>query len=334
MKAIIWTKYGLPEGLKLHEIDRPSPNDDEILVKVHATTVTAGDCEMRRLKLPLGLSFPVRLYAGFQKPKRILILGQEFAGKVADAGQNVNSFEVGDQVYGTTGFRFGAYAEYICMPGNPGDADGVLAAKPQNLSYEEAAAVPTAGLEALHYMRKAQVQPGTKVLIIGGGGSIGTFSIQLAKHFGAEITAVDSTEKLEMMGSLGADHVIDYTREDYTKSSHTYDVIIDVVGKHSVPQRLKLLKKNGTYFLAFAKPFHILLGLWTSLTSTKRLKIDSAKQTKEDLLFLKGIIEAGKLVPVIDRCFPLEQVPDAHRYVEAGGKKGNVSITLDPGEIY
>ncbi len=333
MKAILWTKYGSPEGLQPQEIDQPSQKDDEILIKVHATTVTAGDCEMRRLELPLALSLPVRLYAGLIRPKRLRILGQEFAGEVVEVGRKVKTYQVGDQVFGTTGFGFGAYAEYICLSANPGDADGVLAAKPQNLSYEEAAAVPTAGLEALHYMRKAKVQPGKKVLIIGAGGSIGTFSIQLAKHFGAEVTGVDSTGKLEMMRSLGADQVVDYTGEDYTKNEDTYDLIIDVVGKHSVAQRLKLLKKEGIYFLAFAKPSHILLGFWTSLTGTRRVKIESAKQTKEDLIYLKKLIEEGKLISVIDRCFPLEQVPEAHRYVERGGKKGNVCITLDPGEL-
>ncbi len=333
MKAVVWTKYGSPEGLQLQEVDQPSPKDDEIMIKVHATTVTAGDCEMRRLELPLALSLPVRLYAGLIKPKRILILGQEFAGEVVEVGQKVRSFQVGEQVFGTTGFGFGAYAEYICLPANPGDADGVLAAKPQNLSYEEAAAVPTAGLEALHYIRKAEIEPGNKVLIIGGGGSIGTFSIQLAKHFGAEVTGVDSTGKLEMMRSLGADRVIDYTREDYIKNSEIYDLIIDVVGKHSVVQRLKLLKKNGIYFLAFARLSHILLGFWTSLTGTRRVKIESAKQTKEDLLYLKKLIEDGKLISVIDRCFPLDKVSDAHRYVEEGGKKGNVCISVDPGAL-
>jgi 2-desacetyl-2-hydroxyethyl bacteriochlorophyllide A dehydrogenase len=331
MKAVVWTKYGSPDGLELQEVKRPMLKADEILVRIHATTVTAGDCEMRRLELPLGLSFPIRLYAGLIKPKRILVLGQEFAGEVVEVGPKVTSYQVGDQVFGTTGFGFGAYAEYICLSANPGDADGVLVAKPKNLSYGEAAAVLTAGLEALHYMRQAEIEPGIKVLIIGGGGSIGTFSIQLAKHFGAEVTAVDSAGKFEMMQSLGADCVIDYTKEDYTNSSETYDLIIDVVGKHSVLKRLKLLKKKGNYFLAFAKPFHILLGLWTSLTSSKRLKIESSKQSKEDLLFLKILIEEGNLKPVIDRCFPLEQVPDAHRYVETGGKKGNVIITLDFG---
>jgi NADPH:quinone reductase-like Zn-dependent oxidoreductase len=284
------------------------------------------------LKLPLGLSFPLRLYAGFSRPKRIAILAQEFAGEVSEIGENVKSFKVGDKVFGTTGFKFGAYAEYICLPADPNDPQGALAAKPKNLTYLEAAAVPTAGLEALHYIRKAEVQPGKKVLIIGGGGSIGTFSIQLAKHFGAEVTAVDSTGKLDLMRSLGADYVIDYTQEDYVKSGETHDLIIDVVGKHSVLQRLKLLKKNGIYFLAFAKPSHILLGIWMSLASSKKLKIESSNQAREDLLSLKKLIEDGKLKPVIDRCFGLEEVPDAHRYVESGGKKGNVCIKLDFGE--
>jgi len=329
LKAIVWTKYGSPEGLELQEVEKPLPKADEVLVKVHATTVTAGDCEMRRLQLPLMLSFPVRVYAGLLRPKRLTILGQELAGEVEAVGDQVTAYKVGDQVFGTTGFGFGAYAEYICLPGVPGDAQGVLAPKPANLSYAEAAVVPTAGFEALHYMRSAQVQPGKRVLIIGGGGSIGTFSIQLAKHFRAEVTAVDGTGKLDMMRSLGADYVIDYTQEDYTQSGKTYDLIIDVVGKLSVPRRLKLLKTDGIYFLAFAKPFHIFLSLWTSLTSKKRIKIQAADQKKEDLIVLKELIESGKLKPVIDRVFPLEQVPEAHKYVEAGGKKGNVCIRVD-----
>jgi len=329
MKAIIWTKYGPPDGLRLQEIEKPVPKADEILVKIHATTVTAGDCEMRRLQLPMMLSFPVRVYAGLVRPKRLTILGQEFAGEVEEIGSQVTAYNVGDHVFGTTGFKFGAYAEYICLPAEPGDAQGVLAIKPENLTYAEAAAVPTAGFEALHYMRSAKVQPGKSVLIIGGGGSIGTFSIQLAKHFGAEVTGVDSTGKLEMMRALGADHVVDYTREEYTKSGKTYDLIIDVVGKHSVSQRLKLLKEDGIYFLAFAGVRHIILSWWTRMISSKRIKIESASQTKENLIKLTELIESGALTPVIDCVFLLEQLPEAHRYVEAGGKKGNVCITLD-----
>ena len=328
MKAIVWSKYGSPEGLQLKEVEKPVPDDDEILIKVHATTVTAGDCEMRRLKLPLMLSFPVRLYAGLQRPKRISVLGQELAGEVTEVGARVKSYKKGDQVFGTTGFGFGAYAEYICLPEDPDDAQGTLAAKPTNLTYEEAAAVPTAALEALHFLRKADIQPGKKVLIVGAGGSIGTFSVQLARHFGAEVTGVDSTEKLDLLRSVGANHVIDYTKEEYTNSGETYDLIIDVVGRNSVSRRLKLLKPDGYYFLAYAGLSHILLGIWTSIMSNKKLKIESASQKKEDLIFLKELIEAGKLNSIIDRRFPLELVPEAHRYVETGRKKGNVVITV------
>jgi 2-desacetyl-2-hydroxyethyl bacteriochlorophyllide A dehydrogenase len=329
MKAIVWTKYGSPDGLILQEIEKPVPKDDEILIRIRATTVTAGDCEMRRLELPLMLSFPVRLYAGFLRPKRITILGQELAGEVEKVGKNVNAFKEGDQVFGTTGFGFGAYAEYICLPGEPNEMQGALAIKPANLTYEEAAAVPTAGLEALHYLRKANIQRGKRVLIIGSGGSIGTFSMQLAKHFGAEVTGVDSTEKLEVMRSIGADHVIDYTKVDYTKNGESYDLIIDVVGRSSVSRRIRLLKPDGYYFLAYAGLFHILLGIWISMTSNKKLKVESASQKKEDLVFLKDLVEAGKIKPIIDRSYPLEQIPEAHRYVESGGKKGNVVINVE-----
>ena len=328
MKAIVWTKYGSPDGLQLKDVEKPVPKENEILVKIHATTITAGDCEMRRLELPLGLSFPVRIYAGLLKPKRIPILGQELAGEVEEVGANVSSYKLGDQVFGTTGFGFGAYAEYVCLPEKPDDAQGTLAPKPTNLTYEEAAAVPTAGFEALHFLRKADIQPGKKVLIIGAGGSIGTFAIQLAKHFGAEVTGVDSTEKMDMLRSIGATYVIDYTKEDYTKRGESYDLIIDVVGRRGVPRRLRLLKPDGYYFLAYAGLSHILLSLWTSLTSKKKFKIEASSQTKEDLLFIKELIETGKLKTIVDRSFSLEQVPEAHRYVEAGGKKGNVVITV------
>lgn len=326
MKAVVWTEYGSADGLKLKEIERPDPKADEILVKIHATTVTAGDCEMRRLQLPLMLSFPMRLYTGLFRPKRITILGQELSGEVAEVGNNVTSYKVGDQVFGTTGFKFGAYAEYICLPAEPGDAQGVLAEKPESLTYEEAASIPTGALEALHYLQSADVKPGEKVLIIGGGGSIGTYSIQMAKHFGAAVTAVDSNEKLALMQSLGADRVIDYTKEDYTQGDESYDLIIDVVGKHSVSKRLKLLKEDGLYFLAFAKPLHILLSIWTAVTSKKRVRIESASQDKQDLVILKRLIESGKIRPIIDQVFPLNQIPEAHRYVDSGRKKGNVCV--------
>jgi NADPH:quinone reductase-like Zn-dependent oxidoreductase len=328
MKAIIWTRYGPPEVLQLQEVEKPVPKDDQVLIKVNATSVTAGDCETRRLALPLGLSIPVRLYAGFSRPQRIPILGQELAGMVEEAGKNVTAFRAGDPVFGTTGFGFGAYAEYVCLKVGTGGTDGALAPKPINLTDEEAAVVPTAGLEALHYLRKANIQPGKKVLIIGAGGSIGTFAIQLARHFGAEVTGVDSTEKLELLRALGANQVIDYTKDDYTKNASGYDLIIDLVGKHRVSRRLKLLKPGGYYFLAYAWPAHILLAIWTSLTSSKKLKIDSASQTQVDLIYLTELIEAGVIKAVIDRCYPLEQAAEAHRYAESGHKQGNVAITV------
>ena len=328
MKAMVWTKYGSPDGLQLKAVDKPTPKEDEVLVKIHATTVTAGDCEMRRLQLPLMLSFPVRLYVGLIKPKRITILGQEFAGDVEEAGKDVVSFKKGDQVFGTTGFGFSAYAEYICLKENPNEMQGTFALKPINMSYEEAAAVPTAAFEALHFLRQADVQRGQKVLVFGAGGSIGTFSVQLANYFGAEVTAVDHTDKLEMLRSIGADHVIDYAQQDFTQNGEIYDVIIDVVGKKLFSRRLKSLKRNGRYFLANAGLSHVVRGLWTSLTSSKKVVIGSASQSKEDLLFLKELIEAGKLKSVIDRRYSLEQIPEAHRYVETGQKIGNVVITV------
>ena len=328
MKAIIWTKYGSPDCLKLQEIENPLPKDDEILIKIHATTVTAGDCEMRRLQLPLMLSFPMRLYAGFRAPKRLKILGQELAGEVEEVGTDVRTFKKGDHIFGTTGFGFGAYAEYICLKGEPNEMGGTLAIKPSNMTFKEAAAVPTAGFEALHFLRKADIQRGQKVLIIGAGGSIGTFSVQLAKYYGAEVTAVDSTEKLDMLRSIGADHVVDYTREDYTKTDDRYELIIDVVGKGTAARGLKLLKKDGYYFLAYAGFPQILLKLWTSLTSRKKLRIESSSQSKEDLLFLKELIEAGNLKTVVDKSFPLEQTAEAHRHAETGKKKGNIIITV------
>ena len=328
MKAIVWTKYGSPDSLQLQDVETPEPGTDQILVKIHAASVTAGDCEIRRLQLPLGLSFPIRMYAGLSKPKRIPILGQELSGEVVEVGERVNNYQKGDQVFGTTGFGFGAYAEYICLPAETDDAQGVLTIKPAGMSFTEAATLPTAGFEALHYLREANIRDNDQVLIIGGGGSIGTLSIQLAKYYGAEVTAVDSTEKLVTMRSLGADHVIDYTTTDYVRSDQRYDLIIDVVGKHSVSRRMKLLKPGGMYFLAFARPAHILLSWWTSLTSQKTLKIQSANQTKADLEFLAGLVAQGKIKIFIDKQFPLERVADAHRYAESGQKKGNIAISV------
>jgi 2-desacetyl-2-hydroxyethyl bacteriochlorophyllide A dehydrogenase len=324
MKAIVYTEYGPPEVLQLKEVEKPVPKDNEVLIKIHATTAHIGDTRIRKPD-----PFAVRLLFGFMRPKKAPILGMELAGEIESVGVDVNLFKVGDQVFAFAGFGFGAYAEYICLPEEPNDTQGALATKPTKLTYEEAAAVPTAGFEALHFLRKANIHRGKKVLIIGAGGSIGTFSVQLAKHFGAEVTGVDSTEKLDMLRSIGANYVIDYTKEDYTNSGKSYDLIIDVVGKSSVARRLKLLKQDGYYFLAYAGLSHIVLGMWTSMTSNKKVKIESASQKQEDLIFIKELIEAGKLKSIIDRRYPLEGTAEAHRYVETGQKKGNVVITVE-----
>jgi 2-desacetyl-2-hydroxyethyl bacteriochlorophyllide A dehydrogenase len=326
MKAIVWTRYGPPDGLQLKEVEKPTPKDNEVLVRIHATTVTAGDCEMRSLKIPLWFRLPMRIYMGFLKPREI-ILGQELAGEIEAVGKDVKLFKPGDQVFAATGFGFGAYAEYKCLPEAP--EMGALASKPANLTYAEAAAVPTGGLEALHFLRRANIHSGQKVLIIGAGGSIGTFAVQLARYSGAEVTGVDSTGKLDMLRSIGAEHVIDYTREDFTKNGETYDVIFDVMGKSSFSGSIRSLTQNGRFLLGNPGLTRIVRGRWISMRSSQKVIIGAAIQKNEDLVFLKKLVEAGKIKPVIDRCYPLEQTAEAHRYVDTGQKKGNVSITVE-----
>jgi NADPH:quinone reductase-like Zn-dependent oxidoreductase len=327
LKAIVWTKYGPADGLQLKEVEKPVPGDNEVLIRIYATTVTAGDCEIRTLKIPFLYRLPMRIYVGLRKPERLTILGQELAGEIESVGKKVKLFKPGDRVFATTGFGMGAYAEYICLPEEP--EEGALAIKPANMTYEEAAAVPTGGLEALHFLRKGNIQKGQKVLINGAGGSIGTFGVQLARYFGAEVTGVDSTGKLDALRSIGADQVIDYTREDFTKNGEPYDVIFDVVGKSPFSRSKKSLKQNGRYLLANPGLLQMIRGLWTSKTSSKKVIFGTASQKTEDLIFLKELIEAGKIKTVIDRCYPLEQTAEAHRYVEEGHKKGNVVITVE-----
>ena len=332
MQAMVQTEYGTPDVLQFQELAKPVPADNEVLIKIHAATAGAWDCEARVLKFPLFLGLPIRLYVGLFRPSRVTILGQELAGEIEAVGKDVTAFKAGDQVFAATGFGFGAYAEYTCRPAVPGDAQGALALKPANMNFEEAAGVPVAGMEALHFLRAGNIQKGEKVLINGAGGSIGTFAVQLAKYFGAEVTAVDSAEKLDMLRSIGADEVIDYRREDYTEGGQTYDVILDVIGKSPFAGSVRSLKANGRYLLANPSLSHIMRGKLTAMRSGKRVISGAASQQNEDLVYLKGLIEAGKLKAVIDRRYPLEQTADAHRYVETGKKKGNVVINVVPND--
>jgi len=324
MKAIVWTKYGPPDVLQLKEVEKPTPKDNEVLIRIYATTVLAGDCELRSLKFSLLMRALMRLGFGLRKPKRVTILGGDLAGEIESVGKDVKLFKKGDQVFGMTGPKLGAHAEYICLP-----EEGLLVIKPANMTYEEAAAVPVGGLNALHFLRKGNIQSGQKVLINGAGGSIGTFAVQLAKSFGAEVTGVDSTRKMDMLRSIGADQVIDYTQEDFTKSGETYDVIFDVVGKSSFSGCISSLNKNGFYVLANPKLSLYIRRLWTSMKSSKKVITGIASYKTEDLIFFKDLIEAGKIKSVIDRRYPLEQIPEAHRYVETGQKIGNVVITFE-----
>jgi NADPH:quinone reductase-like Zn-dependent oxidoreductase len=326
MRVIVWTKYGSPDGLLLQEVEKPTPKEHEVLVRIAATTVTAGDCEMRGLKIPIVFQLPLRLYNGLRKPMKITVLGQELAGEIEAVGKEVKMYKKGDQVFATTGLSFGAYAEYICLP--EASKMGVLAIMPVNMTFEEAAAVPTAGLEALHFLRRGNIQSGQNVLIIGAGGSIGTFAVQLARYFGADVTGVDSAGKIDMLRSIGVKHVIDYTKEDFTKRAETYDVIFDVMGKSSFSGSIKSLKQHGRYLIGNPGLTQIIRGRWISMRSSQKVIIGAGIQKSEDLLFLKGLIEAGKVKSVIDRCYPLEQVSEAHRYVETGQKKGNVVISM------
>jgi 2-desacetyl-2-hydroxyethyl bacteriochlorophyllide A dehydrogenase len=324
MKAMIWTKYGPPDVLQLQEVEKPSPQEKEVLIRVHAATVTAGDCEIRSLKLPILFRVPIRLYAGFIKPKRITILGQELAGTVEGVGSQVTRFKEGDKVFAPSFFRFGAYAEYVCLP----ETYPVL--MPVNMTFEEAATIPTGGVNGLHFLRAANLRPGEKLLINGAGGSIGTYAVQIAKAFGAQVTAVDSAEKLDMLRSTGADHVIDYRQEDFTRSGETYDVIVDVAGKSPFSSSVEVLKPGGRYILGNANLVNMVRARWAPMTAGKKVVVALANYQPEDYITLKELIEAGKIKPVIDQRYPLEQTAEAHRYVEAGHKKGNVIILVRP----
>jgi len=330
MKAIVYTEYGTPEVLQLREVAKPAPNDNELLIKIHATSVNIGDLWARNFKamtpskftMPLPLWLPSRMYFGFTKPK-INILGSEFAGQVEAVGKDVKRFRKGDQVFGYRGQRMGANAEYLCVP-----QDGLVAIKPVNMTYEEAAAVPYGALTALSLLRKANIQPGQKVLINGASGSIGSAAVQLAKYFGAEVSGVCSTPRLDFVKALGADQVIDYTREDFTKNGETYDLIFDILGKSSFSKCKDSLEQNGIYLLASFKMKQLFQMLWTSLRGGKKVICALSSENAEDLKFIKRLVEEGKLRSLIDRCYPLEKTAEAHRYIETGSRTGSVIITV------
>lgn len=305
MKAVVYTKYGSPEVLQLQDVDKPIPKENEVLVKIHATTVTIGDVIVRKGKHPDSKFYSVMLHLvfGFRKPRRS-ILGMEIAGEIETVGKNVTRFKKNDQVFGSTfGLKFGGYAEYKCFP-----EDGVLSIKPANITYEEAATIPGGGMTALHCLRRGNVQSGQKILINGASGAVGTNAVQLAHYFGAVVTGVCSTRNLELVKSLGADVVIDYTKEDFTESTEIYDIIFDAVAKIPASRAKKSLKKTGIYLNV--------------------LKHSGSGENSEDLIFLKNLIEEGKIKPVIDRRYLLEEIIEAHWYVEKGHKKGNVVITI------
>lgn len=323
MKAIVWTAYGPPDVLQLKEVEKPTLKPNEVLVKVRAATVTAGDCEIRGLKLPIQFQLPLRLYMGLTKPTRITVLGQELAGDVEAVGEDVTRFKPGDPVFGPCFLRLGAYAEYARLPAK------YLRPKPDNLAYAEAATIPTGGISGLYFLKVANLQAGQHVLIYGAGGSIGTYAVQIAKAWGAEVTCVDSGEKLDMLRSIGADYVIDYRREDFTKSGRACDVIIDVVGKSPFSGSLRSLKPGGYYILGNDGGLTgSLRSRWASSTTGKHVINALADYAAEDFATLQTLIEAGKVKPVIDKTYPLQETAEAHRYVEAGHKKGNVIIEV------
>jgi NADPH:quinone reductase-like Zn-dependent oxidoreductase len=317
MKAAIYREYGGPEVLKIEEVDKPTPGPKEILIKIYSTPVTSGDWRLRKAD-----PFAVRLFFGLFKPRKN-ILGGSFAGIVEDIGKDVTQFNPGDKIFGSTGMKLGTYAEYKSMP-----EKGIVCPIPEGVSYEQATVIPFGPGTALHFIRKAKVKPGQKVLIYGASGSVGSAAVQLAKHFGAEVTGVCSTANLELVKSLGADHVIDYTKEDFSKNKGEYDVIFDSVGKSSFWDALKSVKKGGRLALGSANFSQTLLGALISPISSKKVISGVMKETSEDMNFLMGLMLQGVLKPTIEKTYGLNEIREAHAHAETGHKKGNIVINI------
>lgn len=326
MQAIVYTEYGAPDVLHLkNDVEKPTPKANELLIKVHATSVTTGDCNIRGFVfVPNGFKLMTRLAFGLQKPRKS-ILGVEFAGEVAAVGTEVTRFKVGDQVFGIDGSDLGAYAEYKCVS----ETKGVVL-KPEDLAYEEAVALPNGSLTAYTFLKKiGDLQSGEKILIIGASGSIGTAAVQLAKHFGAEVTGVCSGRNAELVKGLGADHVIDYMQDDFTQNGKTYDIIFDTVGKSSFPASKDSLAPTGRYLASAAGIGTFGQMLRTSIFGKKKVLAGVSSESQEDLIVIKDLVEAGHLKPVIDRSYPMTEIVEAHRYVDSGRKRGNVVITIN-----
>ena len=323
MKAVVYERYGPPEVLQLQEVDKPTAKDNEVLIKTHATTVTSGDWRVRSLNVPAGFGFMTRLVFGVSRPKQP-ILGTELAGVIESVGNDVKKFKVGDQVFAFSDTAMGCHAEYKCMP-----EDGAVALKPPNLTFEEAAALSFGGTTALDFFRRGRLQNGERVLVNGASGAVGTAAVQLAKHFGADVTGVCSTANLELVRSLGASHVVDYTQEDFTQNGETYDVIVDTAGSAPFSRSKASLKEGGRLLMVLGGLPDMLQIPWVSMTSSKKVIAGPAAGRAQDLRFLAGLAEAGEFKPVIDRRYPFEQIAEAHRYVDTGRKKGNVVITLE-----
>ena len=322
MKAAVYDRYGPPDVIEVKELPKPSPRDNEVLIRTHATTVTSGDWRARSLEMPRGFGLMARLVFGVSKPRQP-ILGSELAGEIESIGKDVTKFKVGDQVFAYNGARMGCHAEYKCMP-----EDGAVALKPTNLTYDEAAAISFGGATALSFFKRGKLQSGERVLVNGASGGVGTAAVQLARHFGADVTGVCSTANAELVRSLGAAHVIDYTKEDFTQNGETYDVIVDTVGTAPFSRIRDSLREGGRLLLVLGELSDLLQVPWVSMTSRKKVIGGPAAGRAEDLCFLAELAQAGEFRPVIDRRYPFEQITEAHRYVDTGRKKGNVIITL------